>query len=298
MSLSFLPNDITVALSHLNEKFLTEIRIRKGLPVVVGYADEYIYLGKFGKSHSDNDKIYANSVDDILSKAVGGNIFNYTEQLKNGFITVEHGVRIGIAGEYVTEDGEINTIKCITSLNIRIPHEIFGCSEKIRRILFSDGIKSVLIFSKPGLGKTTILRDLALNIGKNKSETVLVFDERNEISAMDSYGDGFDLGMADVVRCHNKLHAISGAIRAMKPSVIITDELYGKMDEKAVQYAADCGIKVIASSHVTKKEILKDLPFEYFVELISLGEPVIYDKNFNIISDNNSHNLHGGSAGC
>lgn len=296
MSLSFLSNDITVALSHLNEKLITEIRIRKGLPVVIGYAGDYIYLGKFGKSHSDNDKIYANSVDDILSKAVGGNIFNYTEQLKNGFITVEHGVRIGIAGEYVTENGEIKTVKCVTSLNIRIPHEIYGCSEKICKAIFCGGVKSVLVFSKPGLGKTTILRDLAVNISRNRSETVLVFDERNEISAMDSNGDGFELGMSDVVRCHNKLHAIAGAIRAMKPSVIITDELYGKMDEKAVQYAADCGITVIASSHVTKKEILKDLPFEYFVELISLGEMVIYDKNFNIISDNSSHNLHGGYA--
>lgn len=296
MSLSFLPGDIYEALSHLNQKYINEVRIRKGQPVVVGYCGEYIYLGKFGRSHSDNDKIYAKDADGILSSIVGGNVYNYTEQLKKGFITVGHGVRIGLAGEYVSENGDIKTVKSVTSLNIRVPHEVFGCSDKIRKILFSDGVKSVLVFSRPGLGKTTILRDLAANISRDKSETVLVFDERNEIAAMDLYGDGFDVGMADVVRCQNKLHAVAGAIRAMKPSVIITDELYGKDDEIAVNYAADCGINIIASSHVTKRELLKKLPFEYFVELKALGEMEIYDKDFNSFSNNSSDNLPRGSA--
>ena len=111
----------------------------------------------------------------------------------------------------------------------------------------------------------------------------MVFDERNEIAAIDGYGNGYDLGdRVDVIRCHNKKSAISSAIRAMKPQVIITDELYGADDMKAMEYASDCGIAIIASSHICNKEILKCMPFEFYVELIGIGEtPVIYDKNFN-----------------
>ena len=112
---------------------------------------------------------------------------------------------------------------------------------------------------------------------------ILIFDERNEISATHEK-DGYDLGdRVDVIRCYEKKSAIASAIRAMKPQVIITDELYGERDIESVRYAVDCGITVIASSHVCNKEILQKMPFDFFVQLIGIGvEPVIYDKNFNI----------------
>ena len=128
-----------------------------------------------------------------------------------------------------------------------------------------------------------MLRDVAISISRTKKCNILVFDERNEISATDGNGNGFDLGeYVDVIRCHNKKSAIASAIRAMKPQLIITDELYGDDDIKAMEYAVNCGICVIASSHVCSKEILKKMPFEYYAELIGIGiSPVIYDKNFN-----------------
>ena len=112
----------------------------------------------------------------------------------------------------------------------------------------------------------------------------MIFDERNEISAISGY-DGFDLGdRVDIVRCYEKKSAIASAIRAMKPQVIITDELYGDRDIDSVNYAVDCGITVIASSHICNKEKLCQMPFDFFVQLIGIGvDPVIYDKNFNIV---------------
>lgn len=282
MGLSFLPQEISSALSHINYNLLSEIRLRQGLPVVIEYRGEYGYLTPTGFSKDGRQALIGENVSAVLSAAFGGNLFNYTEQMKSGFVTVGHGVRIGLAGEYVTENGRVKTIRNLSSLNIRIPHDFTGCSKVICEKLFADSIKSTLIFSKPGLGKTTMLRDIAKNFSE-KICNVLVFDERNEIAAIDEHGVGFDLGsFADVIRSNNKLSAISSAIRAMKPDVIITDELYGDEDIAAVKYATDCGISVIASSHICRPDVLKTMPFEYFVKLTALDKPPeIYDKNFN-----------------
>ncbi|MDE5729162.1 MAG: hypothetical protein K2I20_03195 [Clostridia bacterium] len=276
-----MPEEINRALAHLNFNFVTELRLRRGQPVIIGYKGEYEYLGACGLSSSAADRIISGDLTSVLSAATGGSVYNYTEQMKNGFITVGHGVRIGIAGEYVTEGSYVTAVKCVTSLNVRIPHDIVGCADKICRTLYKKSPQSTLIFSKPGLGKTTMLRDISRTLSRKRNINLLVFDERNEIAAMDSFGDGFALGAVDVVRSFGKIGALPSAIRAMKPDVILTDELYGENDLKAVKYAADCGICVIASSHVTDKEILKTFPFEYFVKLTSIGgTPEIYDKNF------------------
>lgn len=294
MSLSFLPDGVKNAISHLNYNMLSEIRLRRGQPVIIEYEGAYRYLGVSGLPSGTSDRIIADDVTPVLNAATRGSLYGYTEQMKNGFITVGHGVRIGIAGEYVTEKGAVNAIKNVTSLNVRIPHDVHGCGTAVCK-LFPDGLKNVLIFSKPGLGKTTMLRDIARFLSGKGSYNVLVLDERNEIAAMDGFGDGFDLGEADVVRCFNKLGAIVGAIRAMKPDVIVTDELYGSDDIKAVEYARDCGICVIASSHITDRKILKEMPFDYYAEIkVLCGQPVIYDKNFNPVSDNSFDNFNRG----
>ena len=296
MSLSFLPAEIATALAHININFVTEIRIRRGQPVIVGYKDEYYYLDSFGLTENPDGAIFGGEIAPIINAATGGSIFSYAEQMRYGFITCEHGVRIGLAGEYVTQGGSIKTVANLTSINVRIPHDIKGCAERICKNLFDDGVCSAVIYSKPGLGKTTKLRDIARYLSDNLRQNVLIFDERNEIAAMDSYGNGFYIGgRVDVVRSGNKAYAFESAIRAMKPDVIITDELYGEGDIEAVRYACNCGISVIASSHITDREILKKMPFEYFVELKSLlGQPVIYDKNFVAYSRGGTDDLDRG----
>ena len=271
-----------MALAHLNLNFVTEIRIRQGQPVMIGYRGEYYYLDRFGLSLKSDGAIIAGEIASIINAATNGSMYSYAEQMRYGFITCGHGVRIGLAGEYITQNESIISIGNITSINIRVPHVVEGCSDFICNNLFSKQMYSAIIFSKPGLGKTTQLRDIARYVSGKLKLNVLIFDERNEIAAMDAYGNGLYVGeRVDVVRSGNKLSAFESAIRAMRPDVIITDELYGESDVKAVKYAADCGIKVIASSHVTDREILKKMPFEYFIELKTLlGQPIIYDKNF------------------
>ena len=234
-------------------------------------------------------------VADVLYRAMGGCVYSYAEELKEGFITISGGIRIGVAGEYVTEGGEIKTIARPTSLNIRIPHLAEGCSEAVYRALFAAGLNSVLIYSRPGCGKTTMLRDLARRISKEKKCNVLVLDVRSEISGA---GAGYDLGeTVDVVRSANKLSSIQSAVRAMKPDIVITDELYGEGDMKAVKFARDCGIAVAASSHICEREQLKPMPFDYFVHLTAINaEPEIYDKNFDTVCNNRADDVCGRAA--
>ena len=286
MSLSFLPNDIRAAVSNLNYNYLSEIRLRRGQPVIVEYKGEYKFLTAFGISEERKNALMLADIAPIINSATNGCIYNYTEQMKSGFITVKHGIRIGIAGEYVTHGSEVQALRNITSLNIRIPHNVLGCSQFLVENLFFNSLHSTMLYSKPGFGKTTMLRDLAISLGAAKKINILIFDERNEIAAIDGEGNGFDLGeRVDVVRCYNKKSAISSAIRAMKPDLIITDELYGEEDICAVEYAVNCGICVIASSHLSDKELLRKMPFEYFLELTGIGkQPIIYDKNFNTFS--------------
>lgn len=293
MTLSFLPSDVQNALSHLNANYLSEIRLRRGQPVIVEYKGEYKYLNPLGATDGASNAIIAREIEPIIIAATKGCIYNYSEQMKSGFITVGHGIRIGIAGEYVTQNGEVNTIKDITSLNIRIPHNVNGCGDFVVKALFAESARSVLLFSKPGLGKTTMLRDIAANLSRTKKYNVLVFDERSEISAI-SGSDGYDLGdRTDVIRCYEKKSVIASAIRAMKPQVIVTDELYGADDISAVCYAAHCGIAVIASSHICNRKILQKMPFEFYVQLVKIGAPpVIYDKNFDIVDHNGLDDLN------
>jgi stage III sporulation protein AA len=285
MSLSFLPEYISSATEWLNYNNLSEIRLRVGQPVIVEYNGKYSFLSAVGITEHKNMALICCDVSQILNAATGGCIYKYNEQIKCGFITVAHGVRIGIAGEYVTQGGGVNTITNISSLNIRIPHRIFGCADEILKTLYSERIVSSLIFSPPGLGKTTYLREIAANIGDLHNCSVLVFDERGEIGGQDANGKGFDLGArVDIIKSFNKLSAISSAIRAMKPQVVITDELYGEDDVKAIKYCVDCGIAVIASSHIVDRELHKKMPFEYYIQLTAIGEKaIIYDKNFNVV---------------
>lgn len=282
MSLSFLPDDVRAAVSSLNYNLISEIRLRRGQPVMLEYAGKYVYLTRFGTAESPKNALISGELNGVINAAADGCIYKYTEQMKSGFITVGHGVRIGIAGEYVTQGGEVKAIDCVTSLNIRIPHVVKGCADGIIKSIFNNGLCNSLVFSEPGLGKTTILRELASTLGTLFSCNVLVFDERNEIAAIDGEGNGFDLGdRVDVIRCGDKKSAVASAIRAMKPQLIVTDELYGADDLLAVKYVRDCGIKIIASSHITDREILRKYPFDYFINLTGIGaEPVIYDKNF------------------
>lgn len=295
MNLSFLPPEILSAVNNVNLNYLTEIRLRRGQPVLIEYCGEYKYLNSGGASGRGSGALICMDIAGILNKAMDGCVYSYAEELKQGFITVGGGIRIGVAGEYVTEGGQVKTIARATSLNIRIPHRAEGCSDRVFKAIFKDGLNSALFYSRPGLGKTTMLRDLTARISHEHRANILVLDTRNEIGGA---GEIYNLGeTVDVVKSCEKLPSLKSAIRAMRPELIVTDELYGEKDAAAVKFARDCDIAVVASSHVCDRDYLRSLPFDFFIKLNGINlEPEIYDKDFNTVCNNSAYDSCGGAA--
>lgn len=254
--LEFLPKRIKNAIEYCNMKCLYELRLRTDMPITVNYAGKYVYLSARGIANVRENAIICTmqEIEECVYKAGNYSIYSIEEQMRQGFITAKGGVRIGLAGEYVMEKGQVHAIRGIGSLCIRIPHDVYGCGEEIFRSCMSDRIHNLLICSAPGLGKTTILRDISRIISKNGNVNIVICDERGELS-IGNTGE-----MCDIIRYTDKATAFEIGIRALRPDVIITDEL-SSFDCTALQKAVYAGIKIIASAH--------------FSDILSIKEPFL-----------------------
>ena len=108
------------------------------------------------------------------------------QEMKKGFITISGGHRAGIAGEVILENGQVKTLRNVSSINLRLSHEVIGCADTvIPYITQRRNIYHTLIVSPPGCGKTTLLRDVIRQISDGseyrKGVSVGVVDERSEI---------------------------------------------------------------------------------------------------------------------
>ncbi len=265
--LDFLPIEIQDGLSHVNRKYVYEIRLRADKPTTINFKGEYRFLGMYGLVDKEEQAIHCTTQDiaDCVYKAGEYSVYSVEEELKRGFLTARNGERLGLAGEYVFERGQPLTLRNITSLCIRVPHEIYGCGLEIYEKCFKGGLKNCLIAAPPGLGKTTILRDLARLLGENTRKNILICDERGEIS-------GGNCGKSsDILKFADKNTAFEAGIRAMRPDIIITDEL-SSADCEGVKRAIFAGVTVLASAHFYDMEGIKEPFLGLFDRYVLLNE--------------------------
>lgn len=265
--LDFLPSRLRAAVQYVNLNRLYELRIRADKPLRANIGGEFVFLGERGIISEGKSAIIPTikEIEDTLFAASNYSVYSVENQLRHGFVTGAAGERVGIAGTYVYQGGEVLSVNAVTSLCIRIPHAVAGCAEELYNACFVNGIKSTLIMSPPGEGKTTLLRDLSRLVCERTRYNVFVSDERGELSAGD-LGD-----TSDVVRFADKLTAFTEGIRAMRPDVIITDELL-PTDYTAVRRAIESGIAVLASAHLTRFEDVPQKLFSRYVLLNGLGK--------------------------
>ena len=256
-----------LGLSGVNK--IEEIRLRTGRPLIVDTA-----IGKFavltgGSLSPALGGAYIVTPEDInkvFMNICENSVYAYMEEIRQGFITVKGGHRIGFTGKAVMENGAVINIKEINAINIRISGEVKGCANPYINNIISDGIlKNTLIVSPPGCGKTTMLRDITRLLSDNCLK-VGVCDERGEIAQMYHGEPQCEIGaQTDVIIDAPKDVAIDMLLRTMSPDVIICDELTQYSECRAVSRCFGTGVKVIASIHgdgiedIKNKEIFKDI---------------------------------------
>ncbi|MFL0196888.1 stage III sporulation protein AA [Clostridium sp. WILCCON 0269] len=247
--LNIIPESLKMAIGDLiKSPHLQEIRIRANRPLI-------IQLGKKEIVIEYTPKLEELKV--IVQRMSNYSIYAFEEEIKQGYITIKGGHRVGICGRCIIEKDQVKTIKDIASINIRICREIIKCSDSIMKFIFKkDEVINTIIISPPKCGKTTLIRDIARNISEGMKnigligKKVCVVDERSEIGACFNGVPQLSVGMrTDILDGCPKSQGIIMAIRSMSPEVIVCDEIGTYKDMESILTALNSGVSLITTIH-------------------------------------------------
>lgn len=292
-----LPEKIFKILDEkVNLKAVNELRFRADKPIVVCVSGKNYFLTENGVSSNLTNALFASkiAIEDIIFRASECSIYSVNEQIKRGFIVTDSGIRIGIGGNMVEENGQIKTMTNFSSCNMRFPHNVKNCSLcAYPFIVHDDKIENTLVISPPNAGKTTFLKDFVSQLSERKlSYNVLLLDERGELD------NNIDSNFFDKIAFSTKKVGFENGIRSLSPDLIVTDEIGQEEDIDAIIYAITSGISVLATTHADSMEtflkkplfqrVIKDKVFKRYVLLSKRNGPGtfegVYNENFARVS--------------
>ena len=310
MILCYFQDGLRKALSRKAKEeaeYIEEIRIRADKPLIIRLRGKEYLLSAEGNFVQEFKDAYFPSLKEIrqaIDSISQHSPYAFEEEIKNGFITVKGGCRIGLAGTAVTEEGKIKTLKHMNALNIRCAHEIKGCADKIMEyVIQNEQPCHTLIISPPGGGKTTLLRDMIRQASNGRKEeysgmTVGVVDERGELAGMYRGEMQNDLGLrTDVIEGSSKEEGMLMLLRSMAPKIIAVDEIGKNEDIYAIESVVNAGAAIWCTVHgpsiekVMEKPVLKSLLerrlFDIYILLSARDKPGcinrVYDKTFSVL---------------
>lgn len=189
----------------------------------------------------------------ILIHLCGGSLYAFDQTIREGYVTLPGGIRVGVAGRAVCEEGKIIGVCEITGLCIRLPHVHRAVGGEICRLLRrlnggETAPRGILIYAPPGEGKTTLLRGVAVELaggtGQPPLRTVVV-DTRGELG-FEAVGRGLCL---DVLRGYPRARGVEIATRTLSAQVILCDEIGDTEEAMSLVSAHHGGVPLVATAH-------------------------------------------------
>lgn len=254
---------LALALPEEQRAVAEEFRLRAGQPMTVLLPSGEIPLDAFAEPEE---------LETLCDLATEFSRYAASETLKEGYLPVRGGFRVGLCGTAVVKNGVNTNLKSFSSAVIRIAREKLGIADALAPKLFRDGdFASTLILAPPGAGKTTLLRDLVRRLSEGAEpygqRRVSLIDERGEVAVMYRGEPQMNVGPhTDVLDACPKALGIPIVLRVMNPQIIAVDEITAREDLKAVSMAAGCGVRLVATVHAAAVEELRQKPL--YAELL------------------------------
>lgn len=253
----YLPSewvDLLAALPMEEQKAIQEIRLRANAPVMLSTptGERFLGVARSTTLHQPDSVICRREqLESCFLRFCEESVYAHEEELRQGYIAVAGGIRVGVAATAVSEDGRVCAVRQVTSLCVRLPRRHVGCAASLMPLIHTcDGVQSTLLVGEPSSGKTSLLRDLASTLAARRVR-VAVVDERGELGGVDG------LVGCDVLRGYTKAVGILQAVRCLAPQVVLFDELGDEAEQDAVCACAHVGVAVVASLHGNAPQVLQ-----------------------------------------
>ena len=235
---AILPYRLTDRIAQCGCPIIEEIRLRRNRFASLTCGNKNILLDCI---------LNSKDMDELFFRLCGGSVYAYAESVSQGYISLDGGIRVGVCGRAAVEKGRIIGVDQVSSIVIRLPHRApLGVGSVLAGVIRGGDARGVLVYSEPGVGKTTVLRDAAMLLASGDNPLrVAVVDTRGEL--------GYSLeacGLTvDVLWGYPRKDGISIATRTLGAQIIVCDEIGDEEEAAAIVSAHNCGVPLLASAH-------------------------------------------------